>query len=59
MGPVEALEQALERENQSIVLYRCFMEEYPQVSDIFKMLLEEELKHKLFIERKIAQMSRY
>jgi len=59
MGPIEALELSLEKENESIELYKSFMEKYPEIKDIFKMLLEEELKHKEFIEQKIAQLSKY
>lgn len=59
MGPVEALELSLEKERESIDLYKGFIEKYPEVKDIFEMLLEEELKHKEFIEQKIAQLSKY
>ena len=59
MGPVEALELSLEKEKESIELYKSFIDKYPEVKDIFAMLLEEELKHKEFIEQKIAQLSKY
>ena len=59
MGPVEVLELALLKEKESIELYNRFMKRHPEVKDIFKMLLEEEIKHKEFIEQKIAQLSKY
>jgi rubrerythrin len=59
MNPVRALELALEKENESIKLYQDFIKKHPEVRDIFKMLLEEELRHKEFIEQKIAYLSKY
>ena len=59
MGPVEVLELALLKEKESIELYNRFMKRHPEVKDIFKMLLEEEIKHKEFLEQKIAQLSKY
>ncbi len=59
MGPVEVLELALLKEKESIELYNRFMKRHPEVKDIFKMLLKEEIKHKEFIEQKIAQLSKY
>ncbi len=59
MGPVEVLELALLKEKESIKLYSRFIKRHPEVKDIFKMLLEEEIKHKEFIEQKITQVSKY
>lgn len=59
MGPVEVLELALLKEKESIELYSRFIKRHPEVKDIFKMLLEEEIKHKEFIEQRITQVSKY
>ncbi len=58
MGPVEALELALQKEVQSIGLYQKFSADYPAAKDTFLFLLGEEEKHKLLIEKKIIELRR-
>lgn len=56
MGPIEALELALQKELESIGIYRKFSADYPAAKDIFFFLLGEEEKHKLLIEKKIVEL---
>ena len=55
MGPVEALNLALAREEASIELYRRFAVEYKVAEDVFLFLFNEENKHKALIEKKIFE----
>lgn len=57
MGPVEALRLALAREEASIELYRRFAIEHKVAEEIFNFLFNEENKHKVLIEKKIAELT--
>lgn len=59
MGPIDALKMALEKEEGSIKMYEKFAAEHTAAQDIFQYLLAEEQKHKVFIEKKIAEFTRY
>ncbi len=56
MGPIEALNMALAREEASIELYRRFAVEHKVAEDIFLFLFNEENKHKALIEKKIFEL---
>ena len=57
MVPVEALELALVKEKEAIKMYEKFSIEFPAAKDTFVFLLNEEQKHRLMIEKKIAEMT--
>lgn len=59
MSPVEALELALAKENESIEAYRAFLVQFPATKDIFQFLLNEEEKHKQMIQKKITEIKSY
>jgi rubrerythrin len=59
MGPIEALRFALDREIQSIKLYRRFSQDYPAAKDMFLFLLGQEEKHKNLIEKKIHELTKF
>ena len=56
IGPIEALNVALAREESSIELYRRFAVEHKVAEDIFLFLFNEENKHKALIEKKIFEL---
>lgn len=56
MGPVEALELALKKEEDSISAYQKFSIEFPTAKETFLFLLNEEEKHKKMIQEKIVEL---
>lgn len=56
MGPIEALELALQKENESISAYQKFSVEFPVAKETFLFLLNEEEKHKKMIQDKIVEL---
>lgn len=56
MGPIEALELALSKEEEAIRIYGKFILEHSAVKDIFQFLMGEEEKHKKLIETRIAEL---
>lgn len=58
MSPVEALELALSKENQSIKLYNNLVLEHPALKDVFWFLGNEEQKHRQLIEKKIYELTK-
>jgi rubrerythrin len=56
MGPVEALNIALQKEIEARDSYRKFSEEFPAIKDLCFFLLNEEEKHKKLIESRIAEL---
>lgn len=58
MGPVEALQLALSKENEAITMYEKFSIKFPAAKEIFILLLNEEHKHKVMIENKIIELTK-
>jgi len=56
MTPVEALQLALEKENEALDLYRKLALEHHAVKDVFEFLINEEEKHKKMLQEKIHQL---
>jgi len=59
MGPIEALGLALSKEVEAIELYGKFSRQFPVAKETFLFLLGEEEKHKILIEKKIAEFKKY
>ena len=59
MGPIDALKLALSKEEEAMKMYSKFSDEYPAAKDIFSFLVSEESKHKVLIEKKIAELTKY
>ena len=59
MGPVEALKLALGKEVEAMEMYTKFAPEYTAARDTFEFLIGEETKHKLLIEKKILELTKY
>lgn len=58
MVPVEALELALTKEKEAIRMYEKFSVEFPAAKETFVFLLNEEQKHRLLIEKRIAELTK-
>jgi len=58
MTPVEALKLALSKEEAAIKMYRDMANDHPAIQDLLFLLLNEEEKHKLLIEKKITDVTR-
>ena len=56
MTPVEALQLALEKEDDALTLYRKLALAHPAVKDMFEFLVNEEEKHKKMLQEKIHQL---
>ena len=56
MTPIEALDLALSKEEQSIKLYSKLSIEHLAIKELLDFLANEEEKHKLLIEKKIAEL---
>ncbi|MBN2482971.1 MAG: hypothetical protein JXD21_02055 [Candidatus Omnitrophica bacterium] len=56
MTPVEALQLALEKEDDALTLYRKLALEHHAVKDIFEFLVNEEEKHKKILKERIHQL---
>jgi len=57
MGPVEALQLALEKELEAKALYEKLGKQHKIAEDVFNFLLEEETKHQRLIEKKIQELT--
>lgn len=57
MVPVEALQLALNQEKKAIKMYEKFAIEFPTAKETFIFLLNEEQKHRIMLEKKIAEMT--
>ena len=59
MGPVEALKLALTKEVEAEEMYKNFASDHPVAKETFLFLAAEENKHKILIEKKIAELTAY
>jgi rubrerythrin len=58
MGPVEALKLALSKEEEAITIYKKFSMDFSALKETFSFLINEEEKHKLLLEKKIAEATK-
>lgn len=56
MDHKEALEMALGKEKSAVEIYRKFSIEHSAMRDLFEYLMNEEEKHVMLIEKKIAEL---
>jgi len=59
MTPVEILRIALKNETDMMEFYQKMGVEHPIIADICQELKNEEYKHKMLIENKIAELTKY
>jgi rubrerythrin len=57
MSPIEALEMALHKEENSVQMYENLARQHPALQELLLFLLVEEQKHKQLIEKKISELS--
>ena len=57
IGPVEALKIALEKEKNSVTLYRKLSLEAKAASGVLEFLINEEMKHVKLIEDRIRELT--
>jgi len=58
MGPIEALELALEKEIEARNIYEKLIFQYPETKEIFTFLMNEEEKHKQLIEKRMVELQK-
>jgi len=58
MIEVEALKFALAKEQNAVKVYKKLLAQHPALKDLFYFLLNEEEKHVVMIEKKIAALYR-
>jgi rubrerythrin len=56
MIDIEALELALSKEQDAVKAYNKLLVDHPALKDLFYFLLNEEEKHVVMIEKKIADL---
>ncbi len=59
MTPIEALELALQKEQQAIDIYGKMANEHPAIKELLLELQGEEFKHRRLIEKKIEELRAY
>ena len=59
MVPLEAFKLALSKEIEAMEMYEKFSLEFPVAQETFLFLAKQERKHKLLIEKQIADMTAF
>jgi rubrerythrin len=57
MTEIEALKLAIIKEEAAVKMYQEMLISHPALRDLLSFLVTEEQKHKLLIEKKIAELS--
>jgi len=57
MGPVEALNIVLKKEEASIKLYQRMYLRYPELKELVSFLINQEEKHKKMVEKAISKIT--
>ncbi len=58
MTVIEALEFARQKETEAASIYEKFALEHPVIKDLCYLLLNEEEKHRVLIDKKIAELQK-
>ena len=59
MIDIEVLQLALSKEEDAIRTYSEMLVNHPNLKELLSLLVTEEQKHKLLIEKKISELTRY
>ncbi|MFH1359576.1 MAG: ferritin family protein [Candidatus Omnitrophota bacterium] len=59
MTAIEALKLALSKEEDAIGIYKELAQKHKVIEDLLMTLVTEEQKHKMIIEKKIVELTRY
>ena len=58
MIDVEVLKIALSKEIEAIEVYQEMLSRHPALTELLSFLITEEQKHRILIEKKIAELTR-
>ena len=58
MIDLEVLKIALSKEKDAIETYQEMLSQHANLADLLSLLITEEQKHKILIEKKIAELTR-
>lgn len=59
MIDIEVLKLALSKEENAIETYQKMLAEHPMLKELLSTLITEEQKHKILIENKIKELTKY
>jgi len=59
MIDIEVLKIALSKEENSIETYQKMLADHPGLKELLSLLITEEQKHKILIEKKIRELTQY
>lgn len=59
MIDIEVLKIALSKEEDAIGTYQGMLAGHPNLKDLLSLLVTEEQKHKMLIEKKIGELTQY
>jgi len=59
MGDIEVLKLAVSKEEEAIKLYQGMLAGHQGLKDLLYLLITEEQKHKILLEKKIQELTRY
>ncbi len=57
MIDIEVLRIALTKETDAISMYQEMLSQHPNLTELLSLLVTEEQKHKIMIEKKIAELT--
>jgi len=58
MVDIEVLKIALSKEQDAIDTYQEMLSQHPNLAELLSLLITEEQKHKILIEKKIIELTR-
>lgn len=59
MIEIEVLRVALSKEENAIETYGKMLADHPSLKELLSLLITEEQKHKMLIEKKIEELTKY
>jgi len=54
---IDVLKLALSKEKGAIKMYQDMLAQHPNLTELLSLLVTEEQKHKMMIEKKIAELT--
>jgi len=58
MVDIEVLKIALSKEQEAMEAYQEMLSQHPNLAELLSLLITEEQKHKILIEKKIVELTR-
>ena len=59
MIDIEVLRIALAKEENAIETYQKMLVDHPSLEELLSLLITEEQRHKILIEKKISELTQY